>query len=108
MRLEATPPASRHGPPPSSKAAIAITLPTPLPSADQLVPSHLAIPLAGTPPMVKKLPAAWSAAPPPSSKTPSTETFEVVPLPSGDQLVPSQRAIEPAGTPPATEKEPPA
>src|SRR5262245_9126033 len=82
----------------------------PVPSADQLDPSHFAMQLAGTPPAAVKVPAAYSACPLPSSKTVSALTMAPVPvkpLPRADQLDPFQAAMDFAATPPAVEKSPP-
>src|SRR5688572_9487915 len=107
------PPAYRAEPPPSSKTASAETVPlrvalSPLPSADQLEPSHFAMRLAATPPAAEKLPPAKSAGPSPSSCTVRAETPPFSPLPSLDQLEPSHFAIRRAPIPPAPAKPPPA
>src|SRR5712692_3086598 len=80
------PPAYRAGPEPSSNAPSADTMGnrgsesepvTPVPSADQLLPSHLAILLAVTPSTLLNDPAAYSAGPVPSSNTANANTPSV-------------------------------
>src|SRR5688572_12281591 len=64
------PPAKSAGPFPSSCAASAWTVPlVPLPSTDQLDPSHFAMLFATLPPAVSKVPPTWIAGPAPSSNT---------------------------------------
>src|SRR5438067_7790486 len=68
MEFADTPPAEKKSPPTYTSLpliAIASTKPpsTPLPSADQLLPSHLAMPFAGTPPAAPKCPPAYTSLP---------------------------------------------
>ena len=74
----------------------------PVPSADQLVPFHLAMRLAGAPPAVVNVPPTYRSGPPPSSNTVSALTKVVpTPPPIEDQLVPSHFAMRFADAPPA-------
>src|SRR6266511_2362917 len=75
----------------------------PEPSADQLVPSHLAIPLAALPPAIVKLPPAYTSLP----DTASADTWAFIPEPSADQLLPSHLAMLLATLPPAIVNLPP-
>src|SRR5262245_7408005 len=84
-----------------------MTLSVPLPSGDQLVPSHFAIRLAAAPPAIVKSPATYSAGPVPSSNTVTARaTPPCNPLPSADQLAPFHLATPFAGTPPALSNQP--
>src|SRR5262245_57835360 len=97
---------------PASKTVRACTKElSPLPSAVQLEPSHVALLSASTPPAVVKEPPAWSAGPLPSSYAIKAETLlrlPLIPLPSAAQLEPSHFAMSFAATPPADVKVPPA
>src|SRR6476661_109296 len=84
-------------------------LPTPLPTADQLLPSHLARLLAGTLP-------AWAKWPPTYKSDPTASRAytcgyspgrPLMPLPRLLQVAPSQRATLLAGWPPASQNSPP-
>src|SRR5688572_22708032 len=79
-----------------------------MPTADQLVPSHLAMRWAGTPPADVNRPPAYNASPLPSSKVARAKTSANNPMPTADQLVPSHLAMRWAGTPPADVNSPPA
>src|SRR6185436_4178130 len=95
---------------PSSKTARQPTAPSaPLPSGDQLDPSHLAMLLTGIPPAFVKLPPAYSFGPLPSSHTASAPTNVFAPKPPNPpptdaQLVPSHLAMLFTVTPPASVK----
>src|SRR6266566_2496025 len=75
-------------------------LPIPEPSADQLLPSHLAMLLAALPPAVVNCPPAYRLLP----ATASAATKPSIPEPSADQLLPFHLAMELAGLPPAMSK----
>src|SRR5260221_13308662 len=99
MPEEAPPPAAVNGPPaykspPNTASADTTgywTPPTPESSADQLIPSHLAMRLAALPPAVAKKPPAYRSLPDTASA--NTEGLEplgtsAIPEPSADQLLP--------------------
>src|SRR6185436_14391002 len=81
----------------------------PEPRALQLLPFHLAILVAATPPAVVKLPPAYRSLPDTASAATLVKKF---PLPTPEsnalQLVPFHLAMYLAGTPPAVVKLPPA
>src|ERR1041385_6123788 len=94
MFVEAMPPAVLKWPPANRSAPEAARAYTsvpliPAPSADQLVPSHLAMSLAAPPPAVRKAPPAYRLGP----DTASASTALSRPEPSADQLVPSHLAM---------------
>src|SRR5437867_2901762 len=76
----------------------------PEPNADQLLPFHLAILVAASPPAVVKSPPAYRSLP----DTVSAYTPPFIPEPSADQLLPFHLAILVAALPPAVVKAPPA
>src|SRR5438477_7903544 len=75
----------------------------PEPRDVQLLPFHLAMPLASLPPAVVNAPPAYRSPP----DTASADTEVSIPVPSGDQLLPSHLAMPLAITPPTTVKSPP-
>src|SRR5262245_48594976 len=92
-----SPPAYSAGPAPSSNTVRAPTPPfTPLPSAAQFEPFHLAMLFAAAPPAVVKPPAAYSAGPAPSSNTVRAPTPPFTPLPSAVQVEPFHLTTPPA------------
>src|SRR5437899_3239453 len=76
----------------------------PEPSADQLLPSHLAMFVAALPPAVVKAPPAYRSLP----ETASAYTLPFIPEPSAVQVLPSHLAMSLAALPPAILKRPPA
>jgi hypothetical protein len=115
MPLAAPPPAvvkeppAYRSPPDTASACTASAytqLLIPEPSADQLLPSHLAMFLAGLPPAVVKLPPAYTS--PPDTASAATSGSPPIPEPSGDQLLPFHLATKLAAVPPAVVKWPPA
>jgi hypothetical protein len=103
------PPAYSAGPSPVSiPARTRMVLSVPPPSADQLLPSQLAMWPAGLPPASVNAPAATRRGPRPSSKAVSASTWKFIPIPSADQLVPFHFAMSAAPAPPAIENNPPA
>src|SRR6266567_1985753 len=68
----------------------------PEPSADQLLPSHLAMFVAGPPPAVVKLPPAYRSLPETASACTRREKSALsppIPEPSADQLLPFHLAM---------------
>src|SRR5438094_1003138 len=86
------PPAYRSLPDTASAYTLAepkLPPPIPEPSADQLLPSHLAMELATLPPAVVKLPPAYTLLP----DTASADTTLSIPEPNAVQLFPSHLAM---------------
>src|SRR5207249_4921789 len=71
----------------------------PEPSADQLLPSHLAMSFAALPPAERKSPPAYTSLPDTASA--DTEKLATNPEPNADQLLPFHLAMLTAALPPA-------
>src|SRR4051794_6302041 len=84
------PPAATVAPDTASELTV---LPMPGPSADQVVPSHLAMRVAGLPPAVVKAPPTYRSLP----ETASALAAPPSPVPKGDQLLPFHLEILFAG-----------
>src|ERR1051326_237690 len=89
---------------PDTARAYTSAPPIPEPNADQLFPSHLAMPLAAVPPASKNAPPTYRSLP----ETARTVTPISTPEPSADQVAPSHLAMLVTAMPPAVLNKPPA
>src|SRR5688572_8937610 len=99
MLVESLPPAVVKDPPahkwlPDTASAYTVSF-IPEPRGFQVLPSHLAIRLAGLPPAVVKLPPAYRSLPETASANPAAKKLPPSPEPSGLQLLPFHLALQP-------------